>query len=157
MIDDVSLRFVEAGDLPVFFIHQQDPEACRMAAFPPRERERFFSHWESILRDPAVSNRTILLGNVVVGNVGAWTNAETKERLLCYWIGREFWGRGIATRAVTAFLHAEPTRPLRARVARHNAGSIRVLERTGFLCTGEDAYVSHDGSPVAEFIYTLST
>lgn len=128
-----------------------------MAAFPPREREAFFAHWERILRNPAINNCTVLLGDTVVGNIGSWTDAEAGDRLLCYWIGREFWGRGLATRAVAVFLQTELTRPLTARVARHNAGSIRVLEKSGFVRTGEDFYHPHDGPRVEEFIYTLNS
>ncbi len=89
------------------------------------------------------------------GNIGAWTEAGTHERLLCYWIGREFWGRGIASVAVRQFLESETTRPLTARVAKHNPGSIRVLEKAGFTRVGEDAFTPPDGTRFGEFIYVL--
>jgi RimJ/RimL family protein N-acetyltransferase len=51
-----------------------------------------------------------------------------------YWIGREYWGKGVATEALSQFLaHAEVRRPLHAAVAKHNVGSIRVLEKAASL------------------------
>ena len=153
----VSLRPVEADDLPIFFAHQLDPEAARLAAFPSRDREAFLAHWTTnILGNPAAVCRTILAGNDVVGNIGAWTDAGSHERFLCYWVGREFWGRGIASAALSQFLRFESTRPLKARVAKHNLGSIRVLEKAGFARVGEDVFSLPDGTPVEEFIYFLS-
>lgn len=46
---DVTLRDVIASDLPIFFEHQLDLEATRMAAFPARDREAFMAHWTRIL------------------------------------------------------------------------------------------------------------
>ena len=49
-----------------------------------------------------------------------------------YWIDREYWGKGIATKALSRFLCQVTERPLCALVARHNTASIRVLEKCGF-------------------------
>lgn len=157
MGDLVSLRTLEAHDLPIFFAHQLDPEAARLAAFPSRDREAFLTHWTTkIIGNPASSNRTILFDGRVAGYIGSWTDADTRERLVCYWLGREFWGRGIASAAVSQFLRSQPTRPLMARVVKHNVGSIRVLEKTCFTRSGEAAFILPDGTPSVEFIYVLS-
>jgi RimJ/RimL family protein N-acetyltransferase len=152
----VSLRPVETPDLPIFFAHQLDPVATRLAAFPSRDREAFMAHWTTnILGNSANACRTILVDDSVVGNIGAWTDTGTGERLLGYWLGREFWGRGIASAAVAQFLQIEAVRPLSARVAGHNLGSIRVLEKSGFTRAGEDGFNLPDGSRIEEFIYIL--
>ena len=52
-------------------------------------------------------------------------------------------GRGIATEALSAFLLLESTRPLYAGVAKHNAASIRVLQKCGFVV--DDAPSEDDG------------
>lgn len=154
----VSLRPVKADDLAVFFIHQLDPEATKLAAFPSRNREAFFTHWTTkILGNPAVVSLTILAGNDVVGHIGAWTDAAANDRLIGYWIGREFWDRGIASAALTQFLRLETTRPLRAHVAQHNFRSIRVLEKAGFARAGEEVFSLPSGDRVAEVIYILTT
>lgn len=148
MSAEVRLRRVAPEDLPAFFTHQQDPIAFEMAAFRPRERAAFFSHWNRILEDPTVTARTILFGDSVAGNVGCFEHRG--ERQVGYWIGREFWGQGIASRALTLLLDEVALRPLWARVVPHNVGSIRVLEKCGFVRVGEDVGAA-DGVP--EFIY----
>ncbi len=156
MEERVSLRPVKTDDLPIFFAHQLDQEATRLAAFPSRDREAFFAHWTTnILGNPAAVSRTILFGDQVAGNIGAWTDAGSGERLVCYWLGREFWGRGIASAAVLLLLRFESTRPLIAHVARHNLGSIRVLEKAGFTRVGEEVFSSPDPTHVEEIVYRL--
>lgn len=157
MKSPVSLRPVATDDLPIFFVHQLDPEATRLAAFPSRERDTFMKHWtENVLGQPANVARTILVDGHVAGNIGAWTDAELGGRLLGYWLGREFWGRGVASTAVAQFLSLESARPLIGRVAQHNRGSIRVLEKNGFARVGEDRFHLPDGTPVEEFVYRLN-
>lgn len=153
----VSLRPVEVSDLEIFFAHQLDPEATRLAAFPSRDREAFMVHWATnILGNPANACRTILCDDRVVGNIGAWNDAGTRERMLGYWLGREFWGRGIASAAVAQFLQVESKRPLTARVAKHNLGSRRVLEKSGFARAGADECTLPGGTRLEEFIYVLA-
>ena len=65
------------------------------------------------------------------------------RREVTYWIGREDWGRGIATRALQEFLQLEATRPLYAPAASDNAASIRVLTKCGFLIVGEGRGFAH--------------
>ncbi len=61
------------------------------------------------------------------------------RRLVGYWIGREFWGRGLATQALAELLDVVDARPLHAYVAKNNVASIRVLEKCGFVKVGEHA------------------
>jgi RimJ/RimL family protein N-acetyltransferase len=126
----VRLRDVEDGDLELFYQHQADPVATEMAQFPSREREEFMAHWAKIRADPGNDLQTIVADGVVAGNLMSWD--QEGERELGYWIGREYWGRGIATAALALFLDKLTIRPLHAYVAAHNAGSIRVLEKCGF-------------------------
>ena len=128
-----------------------------MAAFPSRGREAFFAHWTTnVLGNAGATNRTILFDDRVAGNIGAWTDANTQERLICYWLGHEFWGQGIASAALRLFLNSETSRPLVARVAKHNRASIRVLEKAGFICTGKDSFTLPEESLHEEFVYVLS-
>lgn len=149
----MSLREVRASDLPILFEHQLDPEATRMAAFPSRDRDAFMAHWAKIMANPACAARTVFFDGSVAGHIGAWTDGA--ERLVGYWIGREFWGRGIASAALAQFLHYETTRPLTARVVRHNAASIRVLRKTGFTPAGEEAFDLPGGAPEVELVFRL--
>ena len=113
MSDDVRLRDVEEPDLEVFFEHQVDPEAARLANFPSRDRERFMTHWRTkVLEDPTVLVQTVTVDGEPAGSVVAWWDED--RRFVGYWFGRQFWGRGIGTRALTQFLEREETRPLHA-------------------------------------------
>lgn len=102
-----------------------------MAAFTPRDRDAFMAHWAGILRNEAGSKKAIVVNGEVVGNVVTFLN-DSGDREVGYWIAREHWGKGIATRALAEFLHHERTRPLYAYVAKHNQASLRVLEKCGF-------------------------
>ncbi len=149
--NDALLREVREEDLPIFFEHQNTPEAYRMAAFPPREREAFMLHWRTkVLGDVAARKRAIVVDGRVAGNIGSW-DADGK-RLVGYWIGREYWGRGIATAALLEFSCEEPIRPLWAYVAVQNRGSIRVLQKCGFR-QSSDIEVGADG--VEEYCFRL--
>lgn len=147
----VVLRNVTDEDLPIFFEHQRDAIALQMAAFPPRERDAFLAHWRTNVLHPGNLTRTIVAGGLVAGYVGSWE--QDGKRLVAYWIGREHWGRGIATQALSEFLDIEPVRPLHAWVAVHNAGSIRVLEKCGFRTASQENVPHEDG--VAEVLMTL--
>jgi RimJ/RimL family protein N-acetyltransferase len=132
---DVRLRAVEDADLPTFLDHQDDPVAAAMAAFPTRDREAFFEHWAEIREDPTVVTRTIVLDGVVVGDIVSWL--ERGQREVGYWVGRGYWGRGIATCALRLLLDEIRERPMFAHVALDNIGSRRVLEHCGFVGVGE--------------------
>ena len=131
MSNELRLRNIEPDDLPIFYEQQLDVDATRMAAFPARDRAAFDAHWEkNILGNPAAIKQTILVDAQVAGNIGSWP--QDGLRLVGYWIGKEHWSKGVATRALAAFLHLVIERPLHAHVVKHNVGSIRDLEKCGF-------------------------
>ena len=130
------LRDVVRTDLPVFFEHQRDPEATTMADFPARDRDAFDAHWERLLADPSLYKKTIVFKGQVAGNIGSWS--QDGRRLVGYWLGKEFWGKGLATKALAEVIAELDTRPLYAYVAETNIGSIRVLEKCGFVRSDED-------------------
>jgi RimJ/RimL family protein N-acetyltransferase len=100
LTSDVRLRDVTEDDLPIFFDHQGDAVAIRMAAFPARDREAFLEHWTTkVLGDDSVTKRTILFDDQVVGNIVSFEMSG--ETLVGYWIGRDHWGKGIASRALS--------------------------------------------------------
>jgi RimJ/RimL family protein N-acetyltransferase len=143
------LRDIREEDLQTLFEQQSAPEACRMAAFIPRERDAFMLHWRTILADSSLQKKAIVIGDDVVGNVCSW---GTSQRLVGYWLGQEYWGRGLATAALSEFLCEERSRPLFAHVAVHNRGSVRVLEKCGFRPVG-NSQMGPDG--VEEYLFEL--
>lgn len=130
-VDLVALREVQERDLEVFNEYQLDSEAARMADFPSRDREAFMALWGRILANETIVKRTILYDDAVAGNVVSFLEDDGR-REIGYWLGRAFWGKGIATRAVAMLLEIVTDRPLYAEVAIHNQPSRRVLEKNGF-------------------------
>lgn len=153
MTREVQLREVTETDLAVFFEHQREPEAVRMADFPSREREAFMAHWAKILGDEMIVKQTIVYQGQVAGNVVSFVQSD--EREVGYWIGQEFWGKGVASQALRLFLEQVPERPLYAHVAKHNLASRRVLEKCGFRLWGEDRWTNPDGEQGEEYILKL--
>ena len=153
----VKLRDVTADDLPVFFEHQLDTEAAWMAAFGAsgmRDWDEFSARWTRALNDDTRVAKTILWNGEVAGNVSSFMLFG--DPAVGYWLGREFWGKGIATRALAAFLEIVTVRPLYARAARDNIGSRRVLEKCGFDVIGEDKGYAHArGAEIEEVVLRL--
>ncbi|MCC2672076.1 MAG: family N-acetyltransferase [Armatimonadetes bacterium] len=154
----IELREVQETDLPDFFDHQQDPVAGRMAAFTakdPADQAAFTARWAKILGDESITKQTILVDGQVAGSVmchGWFGDPE-----VCYWLGREFWGRGVATQALSLLLSIVPLRPLVARAAADNVASLRVLQKCGFTITGNEREFSNArGGEVDEVVLTLS-
>jgi len=137
---DVELRDVTLEDVEVFYEQQLDPEARRVAVFPLREHDAFVTHWrERILADDANLAWTIVADGEVAGNMVCFPREGKRE--VGYWLGQAYWGKGIATAALAALLRDVVERPLYARVAKTNVGSIRVLEKCGFTTIGSETHV----------------
>ena len=152
------LREVRDTDLDVLFSHWTDPEANRVAAFAPADpsdREAFDERWRRIRESDDSTALVIEVDGKVVGSISSWTNEG--EREVTYWIGREHWGRGIATRALAEFLaDVERTRPIQASTADDNVGSQRVLEKCGFHRVGvRRAFATSRGEELDEVFFRL--
>ena len=132
----VELRDMREEDFPILFEYQRDPAATEMAAFPARDRETFMAHSREIVADGTVIAKVVLVDGVVAGDITSFDRVGVRE--VGYWIGREHWGKGVATLALAAFLAHDRARPLYGRVALHNPASIRVLEKCGFTIVGPD-------------------
>lgn len=153
----IALREVADGDLDMIFRQMSDPEAVRMAAFTardPDDRAAFDKHWAGIRANPECLLRAVTLDGEFVGTVGTYVMEGETE--VTYWIDRAVWGRGIASRALRMLLEIQPVRPLHARAASDNAGSLRVLEKAGFRIVGTDVgYANARGGEIAETVLLL--
>ncbi|MEG8280138.1 GNAT family N-acetyltransferase [Streptomyces sp. AHA2] len=153
---EVALRPVHDSDLPVFFRQLNDPESLHMAAFTPEDpadRTAFDAHWARI-RSSADVLRTVLADGDVVGSTAVY--GEPGEREVTYWIDRAHWGKGIATAALRALLAEVPERPLYARAASDNAGSLRVLDKCGFRAvTSARGFARARGAEIDETVLVL--
>lgn len=154
MENNITLRDVIESDLPILFEQQLDPEATVMAAFPSRDHDAFMAHWKKIMAYENNLIKTISYAGEVAGYILSWEMEG--EREVGYWLGKEYWGKGIATQALAEYVSIVKTRPLMSHVARHNIGSRRVLEKCGFKVIGEDKYTNPAGVEVEEFVLKLA-
>lgn len=150
----VSLRAVADADVAIFFEQQLDPTANHMAAFTsadPHDRAAFFAHFERILADERISVQTVVHRERVAGYLACFERFGKRE--VSYWLGKEHWGQGVATRALSLFLTVIAHRPLYARAASDNQASLRVLEKCGFAVAGHDRFFANArGAEIAETI-----
>lgn len=157
MASTVLLRDMLHDDLEIFFKQQLDREANWMAAFTsenPADRTAFNEHWRRIMDDPSILRKTIIFNGQVAGYVSKFTDEGRPE--VTYWIGREFWGRGIATSALSQLLSIIVDRPVFARVAKDNFASFRVLVKCGFVIVGEGSgYANARRADTGEYIMRL--
>ncbi len=153
----ISLRPTTTLDLDTLFQFQLDKEGGFLAAFMPKDHDNKAAYLEKhnrLLNDPSVNNQTIFLKNEIAGSIAKFVMEGDAE--ITYWIDRKHWGKGIATKALKAFLEIEATRPLFGRVASDNTGSQRVLEKCGFKKTGTDkGFANARQMEIEEFIYRL--
>src|SRR6185436_10776464 len=139
MKNELLLRDVVSDYLPIFFEQQLNQEANYMAAFTakdPTNQEAFMAHWHKILADDTIIIKTIIFNKQVAGSVSSYEEEGKPE--VTYWLGKDYWGKGIATWALKELLaHHNQRRPMYARVAKDNPGSRRVLEKCGFTVISE--------------------
>lgn len=157
-MNEVTLRPIEDADLDTLFEMMRDPESVRMAAFTaadPDDRAAFDAHMAKIRARTDVTNRVIVGDGRVVGSVAAFVIEGDTE--VTYWVDRAVWGQGVAGRALKLLLEEVTVRPLFARAASDNAGSLRVLTRAGFEVVGTDVgYASARNAEIEETILRLN-
>jgi RimJ/RimL family protein N-acetyltransferase len=129
----------------------------RMAAFTPEDpddRQRFDAHMVRVMAMPDVVNRAIIWEGDVVGSIASFVLEGRTE--VTYWIDRAVWGRGIASQALSSFLEDVRVRPLYARAASDNTGSLRVLEKNGFrVIDTEVSFAPARGAEIEESVLRL--
>lgn len=157
MTVDIELRDVVREDFDVFHEHRTDMIANHMAAFTakdPFDKAAFLEHWERLLANENIVKKSILYNGELIGNVLKFERFAVPE--VSYWIARDYWGRGIATEALTRLLKIVHVRPIYARAAADNAASLRVLEKCGFFHYAlETVYANARGCKIEEIILRL--
>jgi RimJ/RimL family protein N-acetyltransferase len=150
----IALRPVADADLGPLFEQMRDPESVWMAAFTvddPDDRPAFDVHMAAVRSSPGITHRAVTCDDQLVGSIAAFVLDGRTE--VTYWIDRAAWGRGIASGALELLLDLVPVRPLYARAASDNAGSLRVLQKSGFEVIGtENSFASGRNSTIEETI-----
>ena len=159
MINDneIILQKTEITDLEFFFIFQLDNEANYLAAFTskdPTDKTAYLQKYTKLLNDPTINMCTIIVDNIIAGSIAKFEMEGDAE--ITYWIDKNFWGKGVATKALKDFLTIENTRPIFGRVAFDNLGSQKVLEKCSFTKVGTDkGFANARQTEIEEFIYKL--
>jgi len=156
-VAEVALRPVDDSDLDALFEQRRDPESVRMAAFTaedPDDRTAFDVHTAKVRTSAEVTMRAITVDGRLVGSIASFVIEGDTE--VTYWIDRSFWGQGIAGRALALLLESVPVRPVFARVASDNVGSLKVLQKAGFAITGtETSFANGRNTEIEETILRL--
>ena len=154
---EIELKRTNQNDLETLFLFQLDKDANYLAAFTsknPSDKNAYIEKWTRLLSDEKINVRTILLKNKIVGSIAKFEMEGNAE--ITYWIGKEFWGKGIASTALKKFLEIEKTRPLFGRIAFDNLGSQKVLENCGFSKIGiEKGFANAREKEIEEIIFEL--
>jgi len=141
---NVSLRPLEDRDLDTIYQQVTDPESVRMAAFTAEDqtdRRAFLNRMSRLRADTSVSYRVIDVDGAIAGTIASFRIDNQPD--VTYWVDRTQWGKGIASAALQILLAETAERPLYARAASDNVGSLRVLEKAGFRRIG----VNRDFAP----------
>lgn len=153
----IELKDTEKSDLEELFLFQTDAEAIFLAAFTaknPSDKDAYLEKFTKILANEEIVNKTIFFEGKIAGSVARFPLEGKQE--ITYWIGKNFWGKGIATEALKQLLEIEKTRPIYASAAFDNFGSRRVLEKCGFERIGTDkGFANARGNEIEEIIYEL--
>jgi RimJ/RimL family protein N-acetyltransferase len=153
----VALRPVQDGDLDALFEQRRDPQGVQMAAFTPQDpndRNAFDAHMARVRSSPGITMRAVICDGRLAGSIASFPSGGQTE--VTYWIDRALWGKGIATRALALLLEVVPARPLYARAASDNAGSLRVLQKCGFQPAGtEKSFATGRNEDIEETILRL--
>jgi RimJ/RimL family protein N-acetyltransferase len=153
----VSLRPIDDSDLDALFDQMRDPESVQMAAFTakdPDDRETFDSRMAKSRTAADGTMRAVIRDGRLVGSIASFVVEDETE--ITYWIDRSVWGQGIASQAVALFLDTVRVRPIYARAASDNVGSLKVLQGAGFRVIGTaTSYANARSSDIEETILRL--
>lgn len=159
------LRAWKPGDEPSLVRHANSRTIWRNLrdAFPHPYTLVDAKRWIEVANPtPPITNFAIVVEGAAVGAIGLVLREDVfrKSAEIGYWLGEEFWGRGIVTEAVRAVTdYAFETFDLcrvYAGVFEWNPASMRVLEKAGyeFECRMKKS-VTKDGETIDEFIYAV--
>jgi 8-oxo-dGTP diphosphatase len=146
----LSLRPLQPEDAEALHRLVNDWEVTRTLAVVPFPYPRpLADEWIASTRDELAKGSAYHLAvtgregeqEVLVGVVGLRVDAASRLGTLGYWVGRRFWGHGVASEAAGrlarwAFANLDLER-IGASVAADNPASAAVLRRIGFRQTGE--------------------
>lgn len=162
-LSSCTLRYWQKGDEAALVRHADNYNIWRNVRdrFPHPYAYQDACEWIKHARfeEPPV-NFAITLNDEPIGGVGLilGTDIHARSAEIGYWLGEDYWGRGIATEAVQAasqwaFNHFDLCR-LWAGIFEHNAASARVLVKAGYQFEARlRQAITKEGRTMDELIY----
>lgn len=143
--EGLSIREYRDDDVDSLVQHANNPNVSRNLEdrFPyPYTAEQADKWLQIVAEQDPLTSFAIANASGVIGGIGFQLRQDiyrvTAE--LGYWLGEDYWGQGIATKAVRAVTEwafgAFPLERVQARVFESNPASCRVLEKAGFTYEG---------------------
>lgn len=145
------LRPWQDADAPLLYQYACDPDVGPRAGWAPHQSVEESLH---IIRTVFGNDTTwaIVLkeSNLLVGAIGYGDSCECHlpafpdEPTVGYWVAKPFWNRGICTEALQLLVnHVRRTTAISSLISGHftdNSASGRVMEKCGFVPTGDICY-----------------
>jgi len=142
---DITLTDFTRAHLPAFAVLANDFEVTKTLSSKPFpfdlcDAEAFYDKITKGIEAGTGGSRAVMVDGVLAGEMGRFYNEEG-ELEIGYMIGRPFWGRGIASRALALNIaliieEYEPDKIV-AKVMLENPASAKVLINNGFVASAD--------------------
>ena len=147
----ITLRHWLDTDAKALYKYASDPEVGPRAGWPPHiSEEESLEIIRTVFNNPTtwaiVWNET----GEAIGAIGYGPSCDCSlparegEPTVGYWVGKPYWGKGICTEALRLMIaHIRETTVIRSLISGHftdNHASGRVMEKCGFVATGENVF-----------------
>ncbi|MDY5084904.1 MAG: GNAT family N-acetyltransferase [Prevotella sp.] len=147
----ITLRHWLDTDAKALYKYASDPEVGPRAGWQPHKSEEesleiirtVFNNpttWAIVWNETGETIGAIGYGPSCDCSLPAWEGEPT----VGYWVGKPYWGKGICTEALRLMIaHIRETTVIRSLISGHftdNHASGRVMEKCGFVATGETVF-----------------
>ncbi len=144
----ILLRPWRESDAETLFKYASDPDVGPRAGWPPHQSvEESLEIIRTVFHNDTTWAIELKTTGEPVGCMGFMPKFEMKlpahegDALIGYWVGKPYWNQGICTEALQLMLtHIRQTKAAFSLVSSHfvdNPASGRVMEKCGFIATGE--------------------
>lgn len=146
--DRIILRPWFDDDAKALFKYASDPDVGTRAGWPPHKNvEESLEIIRTLFHNDTTWAIELKESGEAIGAIGYGPSCECQlparenEPLIGYWVAKSFWNQGICTEALRLMLnHIRQTTDIPSLISGHfidNPASGRVMEKCGFVATGE--------------------
>jgi ribosomal-protein-alanine N-acetyltransferase len=145
-VNSLELRYFSINDAARISELLNDDKMAEWASnipYPYSDKDAL--DWLDSCLEQNCSPHAILLENDIVGCISYWPTDNKIE--IGYWVGRQYWGKGICTRAIKLLMGQDQFpkgKVIVAEVAAENTASKKVLLNCGFSLTKKISIENHN-------------